>query len=352
MNNANCIWILWKSVIAVAVALSLVLPGAATIINDNTSDSGILFEWYNEIYLYETSGSHDTFEFGESDSATDGYDFPPIDIEHAPFPPPYLAAYSIVENKKLAKDTRLGPADNKTWDVDVQWLSSSSDPTNISILWETNEFDGCEYNSIVLMRYDPFDEEWEFAADMLTEEEYVYSPNWYGGQWLTDHFQINATRGPISPEITDVTFTASDPLDTYIGWENITCTVTDDIEVHEVKLVLTDTTFGTTEHSMTKNGDDYYCNITISTAGEYTYHIWADDFNGNENTSASQPFDLPSNYDMDMDGCCHFMDLIVVSLEYGNKGSIGWIREDVNNNGRVHFMDVIALSTHYSECWN
>ena len=87
------------------------------------------------------------------------------------------------------------------------------------------------------------------------------------------------------PEIINVIMKASDPLDTEpgVGWENISCTVTDNVAVDEVELVLIGDT--TTEYHMIKDGDDYYCNITISTADEYTYHIWADDLIGNEDTS-------------------------------------------------------------------
>ena len=349
MNEAKFIGDLWKTAVAVAVVFVFVLPGSAIFINDNMSDSRTLFAWHNEIYLYETSGSHDTFEFGESDSATDGLDFPPFDIEHAPFPPPYFAIYSIVESTKLAKDTRLGPGDNKTWDIDAQWISSSSDPTDITISWEPNGFDGCEYNSIVLMRYDPFDEEWDFAADMLTEEEYVYSPRYFASDWLIDHFQITAALDTTSLQITDVTLTASDPLDTDIGWENFSCTVTDNTGVDEVKLAIVGDI--TTEYPMTKDGDDYYCNITISTADEYTYHIWANDTSDNYAVSASDTFDLPLNEDVNMDGEVHFLDLVAVSLTYNDEGPPGWIREDVDNNGKVHFIDMVAISMHYNEEW-
>ena len=111
--------------------------------------------------------------------------------------------------------------------------------------------------------------------------------------------------------------TPSDPLDTDIGWENFTCTVIDNIAVDEVKLVLIGDT--TTEYPMTKDGDDYYCNITISTADEYTYHIWANDTSDNANTSAPQSFDLPMNEDVDESGKVHFMDLVAISLVYNQE---------------------------------
>jgi len=154
----------------------------------------------------------------------------------------------------------------------------------------------------------------------------------------------------IPPQITNVAIQTTAPLDTDIGWENFSCTVTDNIGVDEVKLVLVGDT--TTEYPMTKDGDDYYLNITISTADEYTYHIWADDINGNNAISSSIEFELPPNWDVDMDGKTHFMDLVSISVFYGAVGTPGWCREDVDNNGQVHFMDLVAVVMMYGEYWD
>ncbi len=154
------------------------------------------------------------------------------------------------------------------------------------------------------------------------------------------------------PKISDVTITTSDPLDTEpgFGWENFSCTVTDISGVDEVKLVLTGDT--TTEYPMIKDGDDYYCNITISTVDEYAYHIWANDTSDNEDTSTPQPFDLPPNYDVNMDGRAHLQDFVLVAGHYGEYGPYnGWIREDVNNDGRAHLQDFVLIAGHYNEYW-
>jgi len=159
------------------------------------------------------------------------------------------------------------------------------------------------------------------------------------------------------PVITNVMLTTSNPIDTDpdFGWENFSCTVTDNVAVDEVKLVITGDT--TAEYPMTKNGDNYYINTTISTADEYTYHIWADDIIDNEITSPVQYFDLPTNWDIDMNGCVHFMDLVAVSGMYGQTGpgyptgGHGWVRADVDNNGHVHFMDLMKVVGQYHMCW-
>ncbi|GAJ07470.1 unnamed protein product, partial [marine sediment metagenome] len=170
-------------------------------------------------------------------------------------------------------------------------------------------------------------------------EFYILATDISGNSNVTPVYFFEITGPP--PEISNVTFITSDPPDTDIGWENFSCTVTDNTAVDEVKLVLTGDT--QVEYPMSKDGDDYYCNMTLSTADEYTYHIWANDTNRNYNTSAYQPFNLSMNEDVNEDGKVHFMDLVRISLEYNDELDPpidGWLREDVNNDGKVHFMDL------------
>ena len=149
------------------------------------------------------------------------------------------------------------------------------------------------------------------------------------------------------PEITNVALIHSNPKDTIIGWENVSCTVTDPDGIGEVKLVWTsDSTYNYTMYHA--GGNHYYRNVTLSTGDEYTYHIWADDTIGAYNTSSPQPFDLPLNGDVNMDGKVHFLDLIAVSSKYNTVGPPGWCREDVDNNGKVHFMDLVQVSMAYN----
>ena len=169
------------------------------------------------------------------------------------------------------------------------------------------------------------------------------------------------------PQITNVMLTTSDPLDTQpgFGWENFTCTVTDDGTVDVVQLNLTllypyvrpdpwnlwKTTPEYFIFPMNNIGDIYYYHTTLTGAGEYTYHIWANDTNGNHNSTLPETFFLPMNADVNMpiDGKVHFMDLIAVSGMYGIVGpSCGWVREDIDNGGKVSFMDLIAISGTYN----
>jgi hypothetical protein len=153
----------------------------------------------------------------------------------------------------------------------------------------------------------------------------------------------------IPPEITDVVLTYSTPKDTSIGWEHFTCTITDNIAVDEVKLLLAGES--AIEYPMVKNGDEYSCNITITNADEYVFYIWADDMSNNNDTSGPWLCDLPLNEDVDESGTVHFMDLVAISLVYNDIGSDGWIREDVDNDGKVHFMDLVSISLVYNQSW-
>ena len=194
------------------------------------------------------------------------------------------------------------------------------------------------------------------AANILDDNDFngtIY--NMIGG--------INAWKGAgyptISeqpPEINNVTLTISEPLDTIIGWENISCLVTDDSEVDAVQLVLTYPDLHQEYIPMNKDVDNYYYNVTLTVAGGqntpgYTYNIHASDRYGLTNSSTFEEFDLPLNEDVDMGGKVHFMDLVAVSLRYNDEGPPGWIREDVDNGGKVHFMDLVAISLAHNEEW-
>ena len=199
--------------------------------------------------------------------------------------------------------------------------------------------------------------------------------NWWGnasgpggeGPGTGDNVSVNVDYAPwyvdegmttlsdnIAPEISDVTLTMSDPIDTNptYGWENITCTVTDDNDVDEVNLNVTYPDSHTENISMIPAGGGvYYHNTTFSNVGTYSYFIWAADTSGNSNMSSVDTFVIPPNYDINMDGHIFLQDFAKVSLKYGQTGPNGWIREDVNNDGEVFLQDFIQISLHYDETW-
>jgi hypothetical protein len=137
------------------------------------------------------------------------------------------------------------------------------------------------------------------------------------------------------------------------GWENFSCTVTDDVGVDRVRLIITDPHGVVSNISMThKVGTDtYYYRTSYSQYGNYSYFFWAMDTSGNSVCSNNNKLSLPSNWDINKDGKCNVLDQIAISSHYGQTGTTGWIREDVDNNGRIQVLDLIYFSTYYGESW-
>ena len=101
-------------------------------------------------------------------------------------------------------------------------------------------------------------------------------------------------------------------------------------------------------------GDTYSYETIFTNDGDYTYHIWADDIIGNIAESIPKTFILPPNYEVDLDygtRIIDFWDLVEVVKVYGDTGTPGWIREDVDNNGVVDFWDLVEVVKYYGETW-
>jgi len=157
------------------------------------------------------------------------------------------------------------------------------------------------------------------------------------------------------PQIFDVSITTSGPLDTGLnyGWENISCTVTDNIAIDIVYIGIVHPTNNEINIEMTKisSSNYYYYNSSWSDYGNYSYYIWAIDTSDNTKQSENFYFLLAPNWDINNDGICNVLDLILVSNQYDEIGSHGWIREDVDNNGIVNVLDMSLVSDHYGEIW-
>jgi len=159
-----------------------------------------------------------------------------------------------------------------------------------------------------------------------------------------------------SPVISNILFASSSPLDTdpSFGWVFISCDVTDNIEVDDVFINITNPDGSWNNISLTKgSGSSYYINSStaFSEVGNYSYFIWADDSENNTDVSSSFDFSMPPNWDIDNNGVINIVDLLLVSNVYDQSGISGWIREDVDNNGEVQVLDLVAISNHYSEIW-
>jgi hypothetical protein len=99
-------------------------------------------------------------------------------------------------------------------------------------------------------------------------------------------------------------------------------------------------------------GKYYYRSTTaFSTLGNYSYYIWAKDSSNNANSSSIVLFSMPPNWDINNDGHCTIVDLVLVSNRYGQSGAHGWVREDVDNNGAVQVLDLVFVAGHYGGSW-
>ncbi|GAI20132.1 unnamed protein product, partial [marine sediment metagenome] len=199
-----------------------------------SSLDAIASEWNVTLNFNETGGMKDNATFGEATDANDGE--PPDDYD-SPKPPspmqPYLRAWFndnlSAPYGQLWEDFRSYPDTKKIWELYVIWKCTSSNLTNITISWDTGGFAGCEYDSVVLWRYDPFDDEWDFAADMLVATNYIYEPRWFNEQWLRDQFQIIAGIQDTTPPLTNCTLEGEKEGDLYVGPVAVTLNATDDM---------------------------------------------------------------------------------------------------------------------------
>jgi hypothetical protein len=159
----------------------------------------------------------------------------------------------------------------------------------------------------------------------------------------------------IPPVISSIHFRTSNPIDLQpgLGWENISCNVTDNIYVHNVTIHISNPDNYTTYITMNRkiNTNTYYYNTTFSTYGNFSVYIWANDTNNNQVYSNNSGFLIPPNWDINNDRICSMEDLILASDQYGKNGSPGWIREDIDNNGTVQVFDIVLLSNHYTYSW-
>jgi hypothetical protein len=158
------------------------------------------------------------------------------------------------------------------------------------------------------------------------------------------------------PEISNILFSKSNPIDTDsdFGWVNITCDVTDNIEVVKVYLhkSYNDGSWNSVLFNSCSGSSYYYNSSTLfSQAGNYSYYILAYDVANNTDVSVSNTFSIPTNWDINKDGKVNILDLVLVSNSYSESGNPGWIREDVDNNGEVQLIDLSIVSNHYDETW-
>jgi len=158
------------------------------------------------------------------------------------------------------------------------------------------------------------------------------------------------------PEITNIVRVESNPLDTEpsFGWINITTIVTGYSTIDAVMIDIfcpNSSSVNVSMNAIGANGYYYNTSTIFSNHGSYSYYIWANDINGNSSTSTVYDFSMPPNWDIDMNGVCNVLDLILISNHNDETGSLGWIREDADNNGIINMLDFVLVSQHYYETW-
>jgi hypothetical protein len=179
---------------------------------------------------------------------------------------------------------------------------------------------------------------------------------WGAQQRFQVYQQAQAPVDSTPPQISGVARTTSSPLDTSssYGWVNVSCTVTDNVAVSSVTLRIRTPGGSWNNVSMTSGsaGKYYYRSTTaFSTVGNYSYSILARDTSNNPATSSTVVFSMPPNWDTNVDGVITILDLVLISNQYGQGGSNGWIREDVDNNGDIEVLDLSMVSSHFGQDW-
>lgn len=158
------------------------------------------------------------------------------------------------------------------------------------------------------------------------------------------------------PQISEISIVTSNPLDTNpsFGWVNVSCTVTDNIATSQVVLrIQSPGDFWNNISMISRTSDKYYYRTTtaFSNVGNYTYSIWAKDTSNNIVISSNILFSMPPNWDININGGCTILDLVLVSNLYGSTGNPGWIREDVDNNGEITVLDLNIVSNYFGVSW-
>jgi len=280
----------WKAGIAVAIAIAFMLPGSAIFTDDYgmISSSGTLaIEWDVTLNFNEDGGKLDYAIFGEAPDANDGEPPDSYDAPKPPAPqPPYIRAWFDdnlpIPYGKLWEDYRKYPDTKKVWDLYAKWECYDANLTNITISWDVGGFTGCEYNSVVLWRYDPFDEEWDFAADMLVSNNYVYMPRWFNEQWLIDSFQIIAGIQDTTPPETTYTLDGEKEGDLYVGPVTVTLNATDDMSGVNYTMYSVDMS----------EWYQYVDPFVVSDYGEHIVWFYSVDFAGNVESEKNCTFTI------------------------------------------------------------
>ncbi|GAI29134.1 unnamed protein product, partial [marine sediment metagenome] len=228
-----------------SVNVSITGPGGFDPVN-TTMDEGIYY--YNA--RYTIAGSYNYFIWANDTSGNANtssiFTFDIWDIT----PPEIMDVLATPSSVPQGGDINITCTVTDNVEVDMVNVSISGhvgfDPVNVSM-----DEGGYYYNR---------------SYDIAGTYEYFIWVNDTIGNANTSITYFFVIEDTTPPEISNVTITTSDPLDTDspFGWENITCIVTDNVLVNQVKLVVTNDTI-TAEYAMDNipETDTYECNITL-----------------------------------------------------------------------------------------
>jgi len=183
-----------------------------------------------------------------------------------------------------------------------------------------------------------------------------FTSSTWGSSQLFNLFQNGSgSSDTLPPAISSITLEHSSIIDTIVGygWENISCTVTDNVAVQVVflRVRFPDKTVSNISMKHKIGTPLYYVNITLTKFGNYSYSIWTCDTSGNSIRSSSFLYSKPPNWDINNDGICTVFDYVLISNRYGLTGIKGWIREDVDNDGKIDYFDLSLVASQYGNRW-
>ena len=56
-------------------------------------------------------------------------------------------------------------------------------------------------------------------------------------------------------------------------------------------------------------------------------------------------------WDLNGDHVCNISDLETIGLQWGKKGTAGWIKEDVNKDGSINISDIVTVGLNFGKTW-
>jgi hypothetical protein len=186
---------------------------------------------------------------------------------------------------------------------------------------------------------------------------YTWSINAFDGlDWCNNSFLFTTEQSDTTPpHISSILLQLSNPMDIEdgFGWENISCTVTDDSGINTTLINITEPNGTSIRIPMLKldNTSRYCFNTTFHQYGNYSYSFFATDTMNNHAISTAYFFIISPNWDVDNDGNCSLADLTMVAAHYGQTGTPGWIRQDIDNDGSILILDLVLLSNEFGTHW-